>query len=235
MFSVAILSGGFATRLYPLTLKCPKSLVEVAGKPFLAWQLELLRNQGITRVVLCLGHHSELVKDYILTQDFGLEVIFSEDGEFPLGTGGAIQKAIPILGEQFMVLNGDSFLEIEYSKVYKAFIESGKKGLMTIYKNQNSLEKSNVEYKNGKIQKYRKEGNADSLEYIDFGLSVFSASAFALLHPRIRYDLSSVYEKLITVEELASYVTPNRFFEIGSHEGLKETKDHIERLGRSVH
>lgn len=235
MFTVAILGGGFATRLYPLTHTRPKSLIEVAGKPFLGWQLELLRNHGVNRVVLCLGHHSELIKDYIATRDFDLEVIISEDGVNPLGTGGAILKAIPVLGEQFMVLNGDSFLEIDYSKVCSTFTESKKKGLMTLYKNQNELEKSNVEYLDGKVVKYIKGGDLDTLEYIDFGLSVFSASVFSHFKRDIAFDLSSVYENLISIGELASYVTTKRFFEIGSHEGLRDTTAYIERLGRNVH
>lgn len=235
MFTVAILGGGFATRLYPLTYIRPKSLIEVAGRPFLGWQLELLKNHGVNRVVLCLGHHSELIKDYIATRDFDLEVMISEDGVNPLGTGGAILKAIPVLGEQFMVLNGDSFLEIDYNNVFSAFIESKKEGLMTIYKNQNELEKSNVEYLDGKVVKYIKGADLDTLEYIDFGLSVFSASAFSHFKHDTAFDLSSVYEKLISIGELASYITPRRFYEIGSHEGLRETTQYIERLGRNVY
>jgi NDP-sugar pyrophosphorylase family protein len=235
VFTVAILGGGFATRLYPLTNSRPKSLIEVAGKPFLGWQLELLRNHGVNRVVLCLGHYSVLIRDYIATQDFELEVVISEDGVNPLGTGGAILKAIPVLGEQFMVLNGDSFLEVDYNKVCSAFIESKKKGLMTIYKNQNELEKSNVEYSDGKVVKYIKGGDPDTLEYIDFGLSVFSASAFSQFEHGIAFDLSSVYQKLISIGELASFITPNRFYEIGSHEGLRDTTEYIERLEKNVH
>lgn len=235
MFTVAILGGGFATRLYPLTYIRPKSLIEVAGKPFLGWQLELLRKHGVNRVVLCLGHHSEMIKDYVATRDFEIEVMISEDGLNPLGTGGAILKAIPVLGEQFMVLNGDSFLEIDYKKVCSTFTESKKMGLMTIYRNQNEFEKSNVEYLHGKVVKYIKGGDPDTLEYIDFGLSVFSASAFSQFKHDIAFDLSSVYEKLISIGELASYISPRRFYEIGSHEGLRETTEHIERLGRNVH
>jgi NDP-sugar pyrophosphorylase family protein len=232
---VAILSGGFARRLYPVTQNIPKSLVEIHGRPFLAWQLSLLRKYGVTRIVLCLGHYSEMIKEFIANENLGLEVLFSEDGATPLGTGGAIQKATPLLGEQFMVLNGDSYLEVNYSDVCSAFIKSEKHGLMTIYKNLNSHENSNIEFRDGAIKNYNKKVSSKRMEYIDFGLSVFSSSAFESQQPATEYDLSVIYEKLLASEQLASFEAEQRFFEIGSHQGLIETTNYIGRLKGNVY
>ncbi len=235
MFSVAILCGGFARRLHPLTENSPKSLVEIRGTPFLGWQLRLLRDHGISRVVLCLGHHSEMIKKFVASEDFGMEVLFSEDGTVPLGTGGAIQKAIPLLGEQFMVLNGDSYLEIDYREVCAAFTRNGKKCLMTIFKNKDNLEKSNVEFRDGAIRNYNKNAPSQEMEYIDFGLSVFSSSAFDFAAASTEFDLARVYERLLAFDQLSSFESPKRFFEIGSHQGLKETADHFERMNKNVY
>lgn len=96
---VAILAGGLATRLRPITEKVPKVLLPVAGKPFLAHQLELLRKQGIRRVVLCLGHLGERVVDeFGDNREHGLHLDYSFDGPVLLGTGGALKQALPQSG-----------------------------------------------------------------------------------------------------------------------------------------
>ena len=126
---VAILAGGLSTRLRPITENIPKALVDVAGKPFIARQLEYLRRQGITRVVLCLGHLGEQVE--ALVGDgaaFGLDVGYSWDGPRLLGTGGALKRALPLLGGQFFVFYGDSYLQIDFRAVERGFFASGKPG-----------------------------------------------------------------------------------------------------------
>ena len=142
---VAILAGGLATRLRPITEKIPKSLVPVAGKPFLAHQLELLHARGIRRAVLCIGHLGEMIqRDFGDGAAFGVKLDYSFDGEKLLGTGGAIKRALPLLGDEFFVLYGDSYLPVEYAPVAEFFHRSGKPGLMTVYRNEGSYDTSNV-------------------------------------------------------------------------------------------
>src|SRR5438876_1042545 len=142
---VAILAGGLATRLRPITERIPKVLVPVAGKPFLAHQLELLRTQGLTRVVLCLGHLGERVRQVFGDgQAHGVTLQYSFDGPVLLGTGGALKQALPLLGENFFVLYGDSYLPIDFRPVGDSFERSGKLGLMTVYENQGRYDTSNV-------------------------------------------------------------------------------------------
>ena len=134
---IALLAGGLATRLRPITEKVPKVLVPVAGKPFLAHQLELLHKQGIRRVVLCLGHlGGVVVKEFGDGRDFGMQLDYSFDGPTLLGTGGALRLALPKLGERFFVLYGDSYLTCPFAPIAESFARSGKAGLMTVYRNE---------------------------------------------------------------------------------------------------
>src|SRR4051794_4872944 len=134
---VAILAGGLATRLRPLTETIPKSLVEVAGEPFLAHQLRLLHSHGIRRATLCVGYLGEMVREFAGDgARFGMEVTYSFDGPELRGTAGAVRQALPLLGPAFFVLYGDSYLPCDYAAVERAFLESGKLGLMTVFRNE---------------------------------------------------------------------------------------------------
>src|SRR5579859_811445 len=142
---VAILSGGMGTRLYPLTQQRPKALIEVLGEPFLDHQLRLLKDSGIERVVLCVGHLSRSLCDYAGDGSrFGLTVEYSFDGQVLLGTAGAVKRALPLLGDEFFVLYGDSYLPVEYRPVAEFFHRSGKPGCMTVYRNAGRYDTSNV-------------------------------------------------------------------------------------------
>ena len=155
---VAILAGGLATRLRPVTEKIPKSLVPVAGKPFLAHQLELLRSRGICRAVLCVGYLGDMIQhDFGDGSAFGIQLDYSFDGPQLLGTGGAVKQALPLLGEEFFVLYGDSYLPVEYRSVAEFFRRSGKLGCMTVYRNEGRYDTSNVVFGDGEIAVYDKK------------------------------------------------------------------------------
>ncbi|MHB8918161.1 MAG: sugar phosphate nucleotidyltransferase, partial [Desulfocucumaceae bacterium] len=152
MPQLVLLAGGLATRLYPLTRTVPKSMVEVAGEPFIKHQLTLLKKKGITSVLICAGYLWEEIKEYVGDgKKFGVSVNYSFDGDRLLGTGGALVKALPLLDEVFWVMYGDSFLDTEFSAVYKFFKASDKPGLMTVFKNENRWDRSNILYSDGLI------------------------------------------------------------------------------------
>ena len=137
LYPVAILAGGLATRLRPHTGKLPKALMDVNGEPFAGRQLRLLASRGVSRVVICAGYRGEMIEEYVGTgARFGVEARFSHDGERLLGTAGAIRRALPMLGPRFFVLYGDSYLECDYAAASRAFDESGKPALMTVYRNE---------------------------------------------------------------------------------------------------
>ncbi len=225
---VAILAGGLATRMKPYTETMPKSLLDVHGKPFLARQLECLAERGARKVVLCIGHLGSKIRQRIGTgENFGLEVLYSDEGQTLLGTGGALKKALPVLGEKFLVLYGDSLLEIDYAAVEQAFLRSGRKGLMTVYRNEGRLDASNVLFAEGRIQRYDKTGRVPEMRHIDYGLGALSAAAFHGLPEGARVDLAQVYQDLLSEDQLAGYEVFQRFYEIGSPAGLADTRNHF--------
>ena len=220
-FPTAILAGGLATRLGSLTENIPKSLMQVSGRPFLAHQLALLRNQGIKRVVLCVGHLGKMIKaEFGNGGNFGVGLEYSFDGPRLIGTGGAVRKALPLLGDHFFVMYGDSYLPIDFEPVASAFCESGKAALMTVFRNENRWDTSNVQFENGRILEFSKGRPTAAMHHIDYGLSVFSARAFAATPEA--FDLSELMGRLLAEEELAAHEVEKRFYEIGSPGGLVE-------------
>lgn len=228
MLPIAILAGGLATRLRPVTEKIPKALIEVAGKPFIEHQLEYLKNQGISSVVLCIGHLGEMIEELVGDGSrWGLNVSYSHDGSVLLGTGGALKLAVPKLGKQFFILYGDSYLPINFAQVQTAFINSGQLGLMTILKNQNRWDKSNVQYEGGHLVQYNKEELSSKMQYIDYGLAVLQAKVLDSYSTNRPFDLSKVYNRLSLEKQLAGYEVFERFYEIGSHQGISEAEIYL--------
>jgi len=232
--SVAILAGGLATRLHPITKTIPKALVDVAGKPFIARQLDYLRQQGITRVVLCIGYLGEQVEGVVGDgSSYGMEVLYSWDGPHLLGTGGALKQALPLMGEHFFVYYGDSYLPIDFREVERSFFASGKPALMTVLKNNNQWDKSNVLFQNGCIIEYNKRDPKLEMTHIDYGLGILSASVFENAPANELFDLADVYHDLSMRELLAGCEVFERFYEIGSHKGLEETINMFKKRGRA--
>lgn len=220
---VAILAGGLATRLGDVTKTIPKALLEVAGRPFAAHQLELLRAAGVTRVVMCVAHLADQIEAALGDGSaFGLEILYSHD---PLdGTGGALRGARDLLGERFLVVYGDSYLRADYPAVARAWRESGRAGLMTVYRNDGQYDASNVALgADGAIARYDKAKGVTGLTHIDWGLGGFLASAFDGYGPG-KLDLVRVYQDLLARNDLFGYAVTERFYEIGSHAGLEETR-----------
>lgn len=220
---VALLAGGKATRLGAITQTIPKLLVEVAGEPFFNHQLRLLRAAGLTRVVLCLGHlGDQIVERYGDGSAWGVHIDYSFDGEKLLGTGGALIRALPKLGEAFYVLYGDSYLPIDYAAVGRTFLTSGQPALMTVYENHGAYDTSNVWFADGRIQLYSKTDRLPQMHHIDYGLSLFRTDAFAG-YPRDEVvDLATVQSALSRRGQLAGHEIAQRFYEIGSPTGLAE-------------
>lgn len=221
---VAILAGGLATRLRPITEKIPKALVDVAGEPFIARQLRYLKQEGIREVVLCLGHLGEQVQAVVGDgQAFGLSVRYSWDGETQLGTGGALCKALPLLGELFFVFYGDSYLPIDFSAVEADYFRQGKPALMTALNNQNRWDRSNVAWDGSHIAEYNKKAPRPEMTHIDYGLAILSATILQDRPPDQAFDLAELYHSLSLDGQLAGHEVHQRFYEIGSHQGLAET------------
>jgi NDP-sugar pyrophosphorylase family protein len=227
---VAILAGGMATRLRPITEKIPKLLVDVAGEPFFSHQIRLLRKVGLTHLILCVGYLGErIVEQYGDGSTWGVKIEYSFDGPKLLGTGGALIRALPKLGAAFYVLYGDSYLPVDYLAVGQSFLDSGKLGLMTVFENRERYDSSNVWFEDGQIKIYDKKNRAPQMHHIDYGLGLLRAEAFAAYPKDEVVDLAAVYGQLVFAGQLAGCEIPNRFYEIGSHAGL----DELDQLLRS--
>lgn len=226
---VAILAGGMATRLRPITEKIPKLLVEVAGEPFFSHQIRLLKKAGLHHLVLCVGYLGErIVEQYGDGSKWGVKIEYSFDGPTLLGTGGALIQALPKLGDAFYVLYGDSYLPVDYLDVGRSFLESGKLGLMTVFENHERYDTSNVHFADGQIVIYDKKNKVPAMHHIDYGLGLLRAEVLGLYPKDAVVDLATVYGQLVATKQLAGYEVKDRFYEIGSHAGLNEL-DHLLR------
>jgi MurNAc alpha-1-phosphate uridylyltransferase len=230
MLPVAILAGGLATRLRPITETIPKSMIEICGKPFAHWQTKQLALAGVREIVYCVSYKSEIIEEFLGDgSKYGIKINYSHDGPNQLGTGGAIIKALPKLGEKFMVLYGDSYLPIEYSKVNNKFEESQKPALMTVYANNGRFDSSNVDFKGGVLNGYKKGIASSEMTHIDYGLSCFNKSVFSKYAQDLPLDLGQICTDLASKNLLAGYEADERFYEIGSHQGILDFTEFVER------
>jgi NDP-sugar pyrophosphorylase family protein len=228
---LALLAGGLGTRLGSLAAQTPKALVEVAGKPFLAYQLELLASQGIREIVICCGHLGDAIHAFAGDgHAFGCRIQYSHDGPELLGTGGAIRKALPLLGSEFWVMYGDTYLTAQFAAVLDTFRKEGKFACMAVLRNSNRWDTSNVEFMNGTLIRYSKQQRTPSMQYIDYGLSLFSAEAFRNWSGTRAFDLSQMQEQLTEQGEMAACEVHDRFYEIGTPSALHETEIFLRSL-----
>ena len=231
MFPVAILAGGLAKRLRPLTETIPKALVDVAGKPFIVRQLNYLREQGLNQIVLCIGYRGDMIRDLVGNgESLGLDIRYSDDGSNLLGTGGALRKAVPMLGDHFFVLYGDSFLPVKFSAVQEAYEKSERMALMTVLKNSNQWDTSNVRFVEGKLIEYNKFAPKADMTYIDYGLGVIASSVLEQCPSNEPFDLADVYKNLSSLGQLLGMEVHERFYEIGSYTGLRETERYFSTM-----
>jgi NDP-sugar pyrophosphorylase family protein len=225
----AVLAGGLATRLRPVTTTIPKALVDVCGRPFIDHQLALLRRHGIRRVVLCLGHLGEQVEEHLGNGAVhGLQVRYAFDGKQLLGTAGALRRAAPLLGNVFWVMYGDSYMDIDYRAILAAFLARDCVGLMTVLHNQDRWDCSNVVFRDGRLIQYDKRARTAAMTHIDYGVALLRQTALERIPPDRPSDLADLYSSLVAEGQMIGYEVTQRFYEIGSPAGLEETRAYLE-------
>jgi NDP-sugar pyrophosphorylase family protein len=229
---VAVLAGGLATRLRPVTESVPKALLPVAGRPFVHWQLGLLAQQGVTDAVLCVGHLGEQIRAAVGDgTGFGMTVRYSFDGHTLLGTGGALKRAVPMLGTAFFVLYGDSYVPCSFAAAQAAYGHSGAPGLMTVLCNADRWDRSNVLFREGTIVEYNKRAPRAGMQHVDFGLGILSAQTLETYPSGAAFDLADLYHELSLRGELAGLEVTERFYEIGSARGMEATERYLTARG----
>jgi N-acetyl-alpha-D-muramate 1-phosphate uridylyltransferase len=224
MYPIVLLVGGYGTRLGRLTKKIPKAMIKINQRPFLYYLLNHLSSQGFKDVILCTGYLGSQIKKYVGNgKKFNLDVKYSVEKKFLLGTAGCIKKALPLLSNNFFIIYGDTFLPIQFKKIQEVYLKKKAKALITIYKNTNKYDFSNISLSKGNIY-YEKNSKKKNMKYIDYGLSIFNKNVFKSLMFKKINDLSNVLNILSKKKLLKYAIVKKRFYEIGSIKGLKEAK-----------
>jgi N-acetyl-alpha-D-muramate 1-phosphate uridylyltransferase len=221
--TTCILAGGLGQRLGERTARTPKPLLEVAGEPFLFHQLRLLAQNGVVRVVLCVGYLGEMIEERVGRQRYGIAIDYSYDSPQLDGTLGAIRRALPLLGDRFLVLYGDTYLRLDYRAAVAGWIKSDALALMTVLRNDNRWDTSNVVYADGRVLVYDKQRLTSEMEWIDYGLGGLTSEALRAVDDRER-DLAALYHRLAQSGSLFGFLATERFYEIGTPAGLAETE-----------
>ncbi len=217
-----VLAGGLGERMRPLTHITAKLMLKVYGKPFLEHQIESLKASGVTDIVILVGHLAGQIKSYFGNGErFSVNIVYSEDDM--LGTGGAIKNAEGILDEAFIVLNGDTYLPIDYQGIVKRFYAEKKPALMVLYDNTENIGKNNVAVMNGVISEYNNKETKPYFTHLDAGVSVFSKNIFDSMDKKI-FSLDDVYMNLIPKRQLSNFVTSQRFLDIHFLERLENIR-----------
>jgi NDP-sugar pyrophosphorylase family protein len=227
---VVILAGGLATRLKNRTRNLPKSMITVGNRPFLEYQLELLKNAGITEIVLCIGYLGEQIQMYFGDgSKYGIDITYSSE-DHPLGTAGALKKAENLLNDVFFTLYGDSYLFLDFSNIMSYFRSHDKSALMTVYRNHDQYDKSNTVINSGLVTKYSKQEKTADMLYIDYGVNVFRKEILQMIPDSEFYPLEDLFIKLIAEQELLAFEVKQRFYEIGSPDGLREFEQYAKEI-----
>ena len=231
--SVLILAGGLGTRLGKLTEFIPKSMVQINNKPFFYHQLNLLKKRGVKNIHFCLGHHSDILMNSIKKTIFykDLNISFSNDGKKLLGTGGAVKNAFEYITDEFFVMYGDSYLDVDLKNILRFFKKNknNQEGLMTVFKNNKKYDTSNVIFKNNYVINYSKVNLLDEMNYIDYGLGILNKKHFKNFKNNQPFDLSILYENLCIQSSLIGFEVNTRFYEVGSLEGIKDLSNYLNK------
>ena len=219
-----ILCGGVGSRLYPLSKDIPKSMIKINNKPFIEYQIELLKKNGIKDIVLCVGHLSEQIKNHLGDgRKFGVRLTYGDPKDAKYDTGGVIKAVEENLKKEFFILYGDSYLPVDFQEIMNIFHIFRKKGLMTVFKNFNKFDRSNVEIEGNLVTVYDK--TASKLIYIDYGLNVLDKTVIHHLPHRKKISLDEIFRMLIDKKELGAHEVDKRFYEIGSFDGMKDFEE----------
>lgn len=224
-----VLAGGLATRMRPLTEKTPKAMLPVAGRPFVAWQLEALARSGFARVLFCVGYLGEQIQAFVGDgSGYGLSVEYSEDGPVLLGTAGAVRRALERLEPTFLVTYGDSYLPFDYSAPLRDLEAHPEAlGTMSVFFNQGRWDASNTRVEGERVAVYRKGSDDPALDHIDYGAIALRRHVIEALEAERKAGLDEVQADLAQRGCLRAYHARERFFEIGSEAGLRELEQRL--------
>ena len=224
-----ILAGGLATRLGERTRDLPKALLPIAGRPFLAWQLEALARCGFHELLLCIGHFGDQIRDFLGDgAAFGVTVAYSEDGPQLLGTGGALRHALGLLAPSFLLTYGDSYLPFDYAAPLRDLEAHPEAlGTMSVFRNDGAWASSNAAVLEDRVLRYEKGSTDPALRYIDYGALALRRSVIARRPAEIAFGLDELQSELARGGSLRAYTVGERFYEIGSELGIRDLEQKL--------
>lgn len=223
-----IMAGGKGTRLRPVTNNLPKAMVPANDKPFLEHLLIMLKKRGVTDIVLCVSYLGEQIKSYFGDgTKFGLNIVYSYDGEELLGTGGALKKTESLLNNSFFFINGDVYYDLDYRKIAEEFEKNPTLGLMVVYHNRDKITQNNVIVQKGKLLRYDRDRIDPKLNEVDGSVYVFKKEILDML-PEGKSALEiETFQKLIDSNQFRVYMPENRYYTNGTPEKLKLFEKHL--------
>lgn len=229
MLPVVVLAGGLGTRLGEIGTRVPKILMPIGNQIFLDLQLKLLIDNGVRDLTYCLGHLGQQVEEHVQQISIPKEMIikFSYDGDKQLGTGGATLRAVKKYKGKFLVMYGDSYLQVNYEEIVDRFKNSKHSCIMTVLRNKNLYDRSNISISNGMVRKYDKNENDSNLEFIDFGILGFSTSVFSHFEACGSFDLGLVIQHAIKSNNVLAFEVKKRFYEIGTQQGILDLENYL--------
>ena len=231
-----ILAGGLGTRLRPLTETVPKALIPVRGKPFVDYQLDLLKKSGIDDFVFCVGHLGEKVQRHLGDGSAsGCNIRYSFDGPRLLGPAGALKRAEQLLKNRFFVTYGDAYLRAPYGDLMVALSDSRKLAVMAVYRNKNRFGRSDIIVKGDVVVRYDKKERVEGMDWINYGVTALSKEALDLIPEGEFCDEEEFYGSLIERKELLAFVVKQRFYEIGTPASLSEFEAFIGKQQKGLH
>ena len=218
-----ILAGGRGTRLLPATDNMPKPMVMIGEKPFLEYLILMLKRNSLKKILLCVGYLGDRIEDYFGDgKRLGIEIKYSREKEL-LGTGGALKLASDLLDEEFLLLYGDSYLDIDYSSFIKSFENQEASGSIVIYDNAmgDAGVKNNIAIEGNLIIEYDKSKDDPCLKYVEAGASIFRKRLLNLIEGNRFVSLENdIFPILIENKELTAYQSKLRFYDIGTFDRL---------------
>jgi MurNAc alpha-1-phosphate uridylyltransferase len=227
-----ILAGGLATRLGDVTRRVPKALLPVAGRPFADHQLEWLAREGFTDIVFSIAHLGHQIRDHVGDGSrFGLRVVYVDEGPVLRGTGGAVRLAYDegVLEEIFGVLYGDAYLSVPFRRAWATFAQRKPAVLMTVFRNAGRWDTSNAELRPDGLVVYDKGApDRSAMDYIDYGFSIFDRDEVCPgMPPDTTFDVADTLRDLSLGGQVLGFEVHERFYEIGSHDGLAELEQRL--------
>lgn len=222
MAQAVILAGGLGTRLRPITYDIPKPMVPINGRPFLEYQIELLLNQGIMDIVLCVGYLREKIIEHFKDgADFGVNIQYSIENK-PIGTGGALRNAGSLVEDWFFLLNSDTYLNFDYMKAAEVFLETDKTGLIVVYSNRDKIAANNISLKNNIVLNYDKNTESPEMNGVDAGVSIYRKNVLKYIPPKYPVSFETEIVPLLIAEgQLLGWLIDERFYDIGTTDMIK--------------